>query len=160
MLPCLDLINTSISYTIFLFKKFFDGCLPFGFYSLCVHVTKSELCQSSKYWILESRNWVPFESLEYIRDYVCISIFVLFHHINWITVLRIDVCKKSMSLNALEGTSLVAQWLRIRLPMQCTQDLSLVREDPTCRGATKPVWHKYWAWALEPTCHNYWSPRT
>ena len=58
------------------------------------------------------------------------------------------------------GTSLVAEWLRIRLPMQRTGVRALVREDPTCRGATKPVHRNYWAWALEPTCHNYWSPCT
>ena len=39
--------------------------------------------------------------------------------------------------------SLVAQWFRIRLPMQGTRVLSLVQEDPTCRGATKPVRHNY-----------------
>ena len=33
--------------------------------------------------------------------------------------------------------SLVAQWLRVCLPMQGTRVRSLVREDPTCRGATK-----------------------
>ncbi|KAJ8775615.1 hypothetical protein J1605_001335 [Eschrichtius robustus] len=38
---------------------------------------------------------------------------------------------------------LVAQWLRIRLPMQGTQVRALVWEDPTCRGATKPVCHNY-----------------
>ena len=43
------------------------------------------------------------------------------------------------------GTSLVAQWLRIRLPMQGTRVRALVREDPTCRGATKPASHNYWA---------------
>ena len=43
------------------------------------------------------------------------------------------------------GTSLVAQWLRIHLPMQGTQVQALVQEDPTCRGATKPVRHHYWA---------------
>ena len=42
-------------------------------------------------------------------------------------------------------TSLVAQWLRIRLPVQGTWVRSLVQEDPTCRGATKPVRHNYWA---------------
>ena len=31
---------------------------------------------------------------------------------------------------------------------------ALVREDPTCRGATKPVRHNYWACALEPATHN------
>ena len=52
-----------------------------------------------------------------------------------------------------DGTSLVAQWLRIHLPMQGTRVRALVREDPTCRRATKPVRHNYCA--LEPTCHNY-----
>ena len=41
------------------------------------------------------------------------------------------------------GVSLVAQWLRIRLPMQGTWVRALVREDPTCHGATKPVGHNY-----------------
>ena len=35
--------------------------------------------------------------------------------------------------------SLVAQWLGVRLPTQGTQVLSLVREDPTCRGVAGPV---------------------
>ena len=34
---------------------------------------------------------------------------------------------------------------------------SLVWEDPTCRGATKPVRHNYWACVLEPVSHNYWA---
>ena len=41
------------------------------------------------------------------------------------------------------GASLVAQWLRIRLPMQGTRVRSLVQEDPTCRGATKLMCHNY-----------------
>ena len=45
--------------------------------------------------------------------------------------------------NKAGGTSLVAQWLRIHLPMQGTRVRAMVWEDPTCRGATKP------------TCHNY-----
>ena len=57
----------------------------------------------------------------------------------------------------LPGTSLVAQWLRIRLPMQGTWVQALFREDPTCRRATKPVSHSYWACALEPASHNYWA---
>ncbi|KAJ8776578.1 hypothetical protein J1605_015167 [Eschrichtius robustus] len=39
--------------------------------------------------------------------------------------------------------SLVAQWLRIRLPMQGTRVQALVREDPTCCGATEPMCHNY-----------------
>ena len=38
---------------------------------------------------------------------------------------------------------MVAQWLRIRLPMQGTQVRALVWEDPTCLGATRPVCHNY-----------------
>ena len=41
------------------------------------------------------------------------------------------------------GTSLVVQWLRIRLPVQGTRVRALVQKDPTCRGATKPVRHSY-----------------
>ena len=59
--------------------------------------------------------------------------------------------------NGTKGASLVAQQLRIRLSMQGTRVRALVWEDPTCRGATKPVRHSYWVCALEPTSHNYWS---
>ena len=55
------------------------------------------------------------------------------------------------------GTSLVAWWLRICLPMQGPRVQALVREYPTCLRATKPVYHKYWACALEPVSHNYWA---
>ena len=41
------------------------------------------------------------------------------------------------------GASLVAQWLRICLPMQGTRVRALVWEDPTCRGAAGPVSHNY-----------------
>ena len=66
------------------------------------------------------------------------------------------------------GASLVAQWLRIRLPMQGTRVPALAQEDPTCRRAAKPLPQllslssrvrepHYWAWALEPASHNYWA---
>ena len=41
------------------------------------------------------------------------------------------------------GASLVAQWLRVCLPMQGTRVRALVWEDPTCRRATGPVSHNY-----------------
>ena len=34
---------------------------------------------------------------------------------------------------------------------------SLIQEDPTCLGATKPVCHNCWACALEPRSHSYWA---
>ena len=70
-----------------------------------------------------------------------------------LTPVRMVIIKKSTN-----WASLVAQWLRICLPMQGTQVHVLVREDPTCRGTTKSVLHNYWACALEPMSHNYWSP--
>ena len=50
-----------------------------------------------------------------------------------------------LSINKImsERASLVAQWLRICLPMQGTRVRDLVWEDPTCRGATGPVSHNY-----------------
>ena len=41
------------------------------------------------------------------------------------------------------GASLVAQWLRVYLPMQGTWVRALVWEDPTCHGAPGPVSHNY-----------------
>ena len=74
------------------------------------------------------------------------------------------------------GASLVAQWLRICLPMQGTWVRALVWEDATCHGANGPVSHNYWAcasgacapqqerpwqwearaprWRVAPACHN------
>ena len=48
-------------------------------------------------------------------------------------------CKKCNN----DGTSLVAQWLKIHLLVQGTQVQSLVWEDPTCNGTTKLMYHSY-----------------
>ena len=71
-----------------------------------------------------------------------------------------SVFKESSIQKSPPWASPVVQWLRIRLPMQGTRVRALVREDPTCRRATKPVCHNFWACALEPVRHNYWSPHT
>ena len=65
-------------------------------------------------------------------------------------------------LRIIRGTSLVAQWLRIRLQMQGTRVRALVWEDPTCCGATKPVCHNYWACApqlLKPSLPGAHTPQ-
>ena len=49
----------------------------------------------------------------------------------------------------------VVHWLRIPLPMQGTWVWSLLCEDSTCQGATKPMYHNYWAHTLQqlkPAC--------
>ena len=55
----------------------------------------------------------------------------------------IDRTSRQKVIKNIEGASLVAQWLRICLPMQGTRVQALVWEDPTCCGATKPVSHSY-----------------
>ena len=45
----------------------------------------------------------------------------------------------SVPIKRNEGTSLVAQWLRIRMPMQGTRIQSLVWEDPTYFRETEPT---------------------
>ena len=52
--------------------------------------------------------------------------------------------------------SLVAQWLRVRLPMQGTRVRVPVWEDPTCRGAAGPVSHGHWACA-SGACAPQWE---
>ena len=42
-------------------------------------------------------------------------------------------------------------------PAYLTRVRALVWEDPTCRGANKPVRHNYWACTLEPVSGNYWA---
>ena len=49
----------------------------------------------------------------------------------------------NIALKYYSGASLLAQWLRICLPMQGTRVRALVWEDPTCCGATGPVSHNY-----------------
>ena len=51
-----------------------------------------------------------------------------------------------------QGTSLVVQWLRICLPMQGTQVRSLVWEESTCCGTTKPKQHNYWNPCTQSLC--------
>ena len=48
------------------------------------------------------------------------------------------------------GASLMVQWLRVCFAKQGTPVWSLVWEHPPGCGATKPVHHSYWAWALSP----------
>ena len=62
--------------------------------------------------------------------------------LKWFQILTEDLKKSTR-------TSLVVQWLRIHLPMQGTQVSSLVWEDPTCHGATKPMHRNYWGRELQ-----------
>ena len=52
------------------------------------------------------------------------------------------------------GASRVAQWLRVCLLMQGTRVRALVWEDPTCRGATRPMATTTEPARLEPVLRN------
>ena len=72
-----------------------------------------------------------------------------------ILILKTPFFKKWLIHKESLGTSLVAQWLRIHLPMQGTWVRALVREDPTCGRATKPMRHNYWSpRRLEPVLRS------
>ena len=53
------------------------------------------------------------------------------------------ICRHLACSKKVSGTSLVAQWLRICLPVQGTQVQFFIQEDPTCRRATKPICYNY-----------------
>ena len=94
------------------------------------------LC-SNKTLFTDNEVWIPYS---FQKSWSIMLLLIFFNHLK---------CES--------GTSLVVQWLRIRLPMQRTWVRSLVREDPTCCGATKPVRHNYWDYALEPASPDYWA---
>ena len=62
----------------------------------------------------------------------------------------------TLDIKGTRRASLVAQWIRIRPPVQETWVWSLLQEDPTCCRATKPMHRNYCVCALEPGSHNYW----
>ena len=95
--------------------------------SRCVHA------QGGPLWAHTRRAVTPAPISLSLFLYVCLSVCLsLYTHI-------CIVIKDKL------GTSLVAQWLRIHLPVQGTQIRALVWEDPTRHGATKPMCHNYWA---------------
>ena len=55
----------------------------------------------------------------------------------------LQILTQMLLLLKFSRASLVAQWLRICLPMQGTRVRALVWEDPTCHGAAGPVGHNY-----------------
>ena len=88
-------------------------------------------------------HWTPRKSLHYmILNKIIISKKYLYR---MSTKKRAFSNLDNLNLYLKRGywASLVAQWLRIRLPMQGTRVRALAWEDPTCRGATRPVSHNY-----------------
>ena len=87
-------------------------------------------------WPLQSQRWLRLPAL-LIPDLPHFTLWLLHSLITRVTN------KFTLFKNTQVGASLVAQWLRICLPMQGTRVRALVWEDPTCRGATRPASHSY-----------------
>ena len=60
--------------------------------------------------------------------------------------------KKKKTTRRKVQTSLVVQWLRIRLPVEGTQVRSLVQEDPTSWGPAQPRYHSCWSACAQSPC--------
>ena len=79
--------------------------------------------------------------------------------VRWRDWRSIKNCKQRELAEKMAGTSLVVQRIRIHLWMQGTRVQSLVREDFTCHGATRPLHRNYWARALEVRSYSYGNPQ-
>ena len=79
--------------------------------------------------------------------------------VRWRDWRSIKNCKQRELAEKMAGTSLVVQRIRIHLWMQVTRVQSLVREDFTCHGATRPLHRNYWAQALEVRSYGYGNPQ-
>ena len=73
----------------------------------------------------------------YIYPYFSLSLFLVENA----CIQQTKLLKYDLGLKNTWRASLVAQWLRVRLPMQGTRVRAPVREDPTCRGVAGPVSH-------------------
>ena len=83
-----------------------------------------------------------------ILNSCCYSCYRMTHHL-----LRSNKTQEDKNYKA----SLVAQRSGILLPMQGMQVRALVWENPTCRGAARPMCCSCWACALEPVSHGCWA---
>ena len=78
--------------------------------------------------------------------YKCINILKTLYWQNIASFLfTCESDKYTFTVKNLNRISLEEQWIRIHLPKQRTRVQSLLREDSTYNGATRPLCHNYWA---------------
>ena len=106
-----------------------------------IFVKGQVVCQDNKMCNkIRSRNvvWTDVPEANY-RRMLCLFKGGLFSSANCCTGSLASAFLLVFKEKAEDLTSLMAQWLTIRLPMQKAQVGSLVQENSTCHGATKPM---------------------
>ena len=83
---------------------------------------------------------VPLLACKFPKDRDCV-LLVFVSLVFSLSLGFLSVGARKILIKTRNGASLVAQWLRVRLPTQGTRVRAPVREDPTCRGAAGPVSH-------------------
>ena len=116
---------------------------PHSFFLHLKVCLRTPMKNGTKPWFTTHWIWCWWPAL--ISDIVCTFASTFGHHDTG------DEAKYNLQ------TSLTVQWIRNCLPIQGTQVWSLAWEDPTCVRAIKLVHYNYWAHALEPASHNYWT---
>ena len=96
--------------------------------------------EMEKIWGDTNSRWIK------VKVYMCSSYYSSYVPVIW----------KFKNKKSDAWDSLAVQWLRIHLPMHRSWVSSLVQEDPTWQGKSKPMCHNYWAHTIEPTGCNYW----
>ena len=112
------------------------------------------LCESGHRWYINEWAWMCTNKTLFIHTQIWISCKF---NVWWNGCTNIGgvldlICRlwfsdpwSSQIVNILWQTSIVVQWIRTCLLIQGTRVQSLVQEDSTCLGATKPMCHNYWA---------------
>ena len=117
--------------------------------------TQKPVCEFTVALFIIIKNWKQLKcpstaewmkTLGYLHTTECYSAMTR-NEPRWLHATTWMNLKCILTQKVIHGSSLVAQWLRIRLPMQGTWVRALVWEDPTCPGATRPVSHNCWACA-------------
>ena len=116
----------------------------------------SALKERIKWCHLQQQRWTQIIMLSEVRmmPYQCITYM---WNLKNDTNEFIYVKEKQTHTQKTYGTSLAVQCIRIHRSRQGTRVWSLLREDSTCCGATKPMHHNYWA--LHCNCWNPCSTR-
>ena len=106
---------------------------------ILVYICQSQSRNSSHHHNHTTPPWLSAFGVHMFVLYICVSVSALQTGQSVPFFQVPHICVNIQYLWA----SLVAQWLRICLPMQGTRVRALVWEDPTCHGATRPVSHNY-----------------